>query len=1094
MKRASGVINVIALLVVFIAMFSQTTRAAKVVNSGFDGVNFGTASNGDAVVTPIVDDNGDIWTSVGGQFWNDYVATGKAIYLNDAETLTVQFAETVSVVNRVAFKTRNFNGNGNYDIAIEISDDGAGWSPAGSVNSFVSDNATASHDVGIGLFSKFIRFTATHVAGEDAGVMLDDVVVDGLEPSDAVPNENFDAATVGSAVEVSGTKINSVVYGGYTTDEAISSEIGTGISSGGVGGNYIATALEAETRENGGGTNGTPTWGPDGNPDVPVTNVKVYLPPNFYVTSVSLDIGKSTSNWMRILVQYSDDEGATWKNLQDVKYLQNATNLSFSDTTSLTGVDFIRVNLWRQGGNDPGIIAVDNIVVTGVDDNVIVLNGTDSYISVPHNDAFNTGRTDYNYNTKNQAMALAVWLKTTATSGTIINREVGTGNKSGYYAKLNVDGTVEVKFKGWNSPNIQSTTVVNDGFWHHLAIVAKGRLISLYVDGVAEVDEVDNDVDDGWDVIAPIRIGANQSGADLFAGELNDFRVYQAIDVNTPSNITTFDVAAIIQDRDGSHSITNQNMLLRLAFDGNLVNGGTLGSVADGAATGFISYNSIFEAVDDAYSFSSTVVGNVKDNDLSADTADAILVSGPVHHDGTFVLNADGSFTYTKKAAITYATTDSFTYKIREGTTEAGPVTVSLELLGLVHRYRFNENSGGSIADGGGTADGVATDATWFEEGIEGDALSFNGTSTKIELGSAAALGGSTDFTVSAWIKTVATSAGIIVSQRDETAGGWQGQYQFRVDADGTLAFYIYNGGNQFNFNTTATVNNDAWHHVVALREGVNGRIYIDGVEAGVASGTSVKLLNSAIKVSVGVDLRSGGSYFNGLMDDVRIYNYALSLEEIVDLLNLTPAIGLELVQEGNLLSWSVGDEIDVKEYVIIDLATETIIDIVQAGGGPYSYELPDDLAVKLVVVDNSGVSQTYIPDDGNITSVIYDLFEGWNLIALPGDNADLEDLKDVIVGEIWGWNGRSYEIEHHPTACQGVWVYAPTAKQVVVTCEKSEAEITLQTGWNLVGPKENIVVPESAEVVYSWNSIYQKILKDSETLVRGVGYWILKK
>ncbi len=203
-----------------------------------------------------------------------------------------------------------------------------------------------------------------------------------------------------------------------------------------------------------------------------------------------------------------------------------------------------------------------------------------------------------------------------------------------------------------------------------------------------------------------------------------------------------------------------------------------------------------------------------------------------------------------------------------------------------------------------------------------------------------------------------------------------------------------------------------------------------------------------------------------------------------------TPALALEVFKEDNILNWTVENEIGVKEYQIVD-ASGALIDTVQAGEGSYSYELTSQSAVKLVVVDHSGYTQTFLPADGNELKVVYNLAEGWNLIAMPGDNADTSELEAATTGNFWAWNGIAYETVEVPVACQGIWVYAPKAVQTIVSYEKCNAEIILESGWNLVGPKENIKVPEVAHTVYSWNDTYQNIATEDALLIQGVGYWI---
>ncbi len=228
------------------------------------------------------------------------------------------------------------------------------------------------------------------------------------------------------------------------------------------------------------------------------------------------------------------------------------------------------------------------------------------------------------------------------------------------------------------------------------------------------------------------------------------------------------------------------------------------------------------------------------------------------------------------------------------------------------------------------------------------------------------------------------------------------------------------------------------------------------------------------------LDGASFSSYF-----DIDSETFALSISSAI-----TPAIGLEVVQDGTELNWTVDAEIGIKEYQVVDATTGELIEVVTAGKGAYSLTLPEGVDAKLVVVDNSGYTQTFVPADGNEVKVVYDLNKGWNLIALPGDNAGTTALKALTVGGFWGWNGTAYETTSTPAACQGIWVYAPKAVQTIVTAEKSDAEISLQPGWNLVGPKENTQVPEAAHTVYGWNETYEELLKGG-TMIQGIGYWI---
>ena len=76
------------------------------------------------------------------------------------------------------------------------------------------------------------------------------------------------------------------------------------------------------------------------------------------------------------------------------------------------------------------------------------------------------------------------------------------------------------------------------------------------------------------------------------------------------------------------------------------------------------------------------------------------------------------------------------------------------------------------------------------------------------------------------------------------------------------------------------------WNHLVGTYDGTTLRIYVDGVLAGstVAVGTiDATTLDSLI----GVHNSLATNFFNGLLDDVRIYNRALSNDEIKQLYNM---------------------------------------------------------------------------------------------------------------------------------------------------------------------------------------------------------------
>ena len=159
-------------------------------------------------------------------------------------------------------------------------------------------------------------------------------------------------------------------------------------------------------------------------------------------------------------------------------------------------------------------------------------------------------------------------------------------------------------------------------------------------------------------------------------------------------------------------------------------------------------------------------------------------------------------------------------------------------------------------------------------------AYQFDGTSGYVDCGTGPSLSGTNDFTLEAWINTTSTASGQILQQRD--TNGFNGEYQFAVNGDGTVYFTVYGGGYQFNnFSSLTKVNDGRWHHVAAVRAGTLGTIYIDGAEAASATSTTIAPLDPTIKTFIGADVRDSSTYFNGLISDVAIYPVALSSSRI---------------------------------------------------------------------------------------------------------------------------------------------------------------------------------------------------------------------
>jgi len=214
---------------------------------------------------------------------------------------------------------------------------------------------------------------------------------------------------------------------------------------------------------------------------------------------------------------------------------------------------------------------------------------------------------------------------------------------------------------------------------------------------------------------------------------------------------------------------------------------------------------------------------------------------------------------------------------------------------GLVAAYNFNEGSGSSVTDlSGNNLAGTIVGASWTPGGKYGNALSFNGTSNYVDLGNPAALQMTGSMTIEAWVKAAATPTddGQIVAKSDSTSG-----WQLKTSHDSgpqtfTVAVTNSSGARVQRYSTT-TRSLNAWYHVAGIYNTAAGTldIYVNGVLNSGALRGSIPASNRNAAVNVNIGRRTGGYYFNGVIDEVRIYNRALSPTEIQSDMN-TPLVG----------------------------------------------------------------------------------------------------------------------------------------------------------------------------------------------------------
>ena len=213
----------------------------------------------------------------------------------------------------------------------------------------------------------------------------------------------------------------------------------------------------------------------------------------------------------------------------------------------------------------------------------------------------------------------------------------------------------------------------------------------------------------------------------------------------------------------------------------------------------------------------------------------------------------------------------------------------------LVGYWKFDEGSGNIAYDSSGNGyNGMLVNGPTWTSGKYGGALKFNGVNNSVTMGNVLNMGANQPFTISVWVNagnSTYNSWGYgIVSK-----GGfnWQKGYSLcvRGHADSQrqnrTLFSVLGGGSNNGTELFGATNlvDTGWHFITAIRDSDSDmiKVYVDGIlEKTVTNQTFADCdLSNAYNFTIGNLPTYINQYFNGTIDEVRIYNRALSTEEI---------------------------------------------------------------------------------------------------------------------------------------------------------------------------------------------------------------------
>lgn len=250
-----------------------------------------------------------------------------------------------------------------------------------------------------------------------------------------------------------------------------------------------------------------------------------------------------------------------------------------------------------------------------------------------------------------------------------------------------------------------------------------------------------------------------------------------------------------------------------------------------------------------------------------------------------------------RKFALVFATAAVLSFSVSNAKAE------------LVAQWTFDDSSNVGKATVGSDLT-VVGGATYSSSGQSGGALSLDGSTGYLHLdGDALPTGvptGNNSYTITAWIKTTVFGEGMIGANsivgwgNYGTAGGVNA-FRTNRGVDGGDGLTDYSWGPGYDIVRPGTVADGAWHFVAVTYDSstLEKQLYLNGNTLGL----SMTMPEGGLDVGAGSfrvgSTNNGGEFCNGLLDDVRIYNTALTSGEIATIAGVPEPSSLLLIISG---------------------------------------------------------------------------------------------------------------------------------------------------------------------------------------------------
>ncbi len=204
------------------------------------------------------------------------------------------------------------------------------------------------------------------------------------------------------------------------------------------------------------------------------------------------------------------------------------------------------------------------------------------------------------------------------------------------------------------------------------------------------------------------------------------------------------------------------------------------------------------------------------------------------------------------------------------------------ELAGMVGWWKFDETEGTVAADSSGTGNNgsLVGNPVWRPQGGKlGGAIELDGSGDYVKIDNESAFDITGQITISTWVN-------IMSIPQEWTGIVTKGDSAWRMSTDFANNVFHFGIAQNDYLNGRTNVSPGQWHHILCVYDGQNMKTYVDG-RLDVERPRTGPIGTNNFPVCIGENIELAGRCWHGLIDDVRIYNYALSLNEISSLARL---------------------------------------------------------------------------------------------------------------------------------------------------------------------------------------------------------------